>query len=199
MRNSSKNTIIFRLRTDDSGKEPYSQTEFMDKLADGTVNISRTSAGDICICDSLKNDKIMAVCETKPHQEKFYAHKIGEHIYITSRRQIVEGEYFMRMNKIYRHTESFGRTNSNPIIASTDFYFGYTDIVNGNGKTTANQIGVDNGGLVNAPMLPNVPRAFRDLYEKEEGIYEVNVEFSPTMINKDVKRDGITLKTVTPV
>ncbi len=58
----------------------------------------------------------------------FYAQKIGKEIYITSRRQIVHGEYYLRMNKIYRYDESMGKVNSNPIIGTTDFYFGYENI-----------------------------------------------------------------------
>jgi hypothetical protein len=142
----------------------------------------------------------MSKDETKEHQDKFYAHKIGKETYITSRRQIVHGEYFMRMNEIYRYDEKFGKVNSNPIIGSTDFYFGYENVgKDEEGKTIANQIGGGNGVLVNAPMMSNVPRVFRDMFEKDNSIYEVNVEFFPTKFPNGVERDGITIKTVTPV
>jgi len=132
----------------------------------------------------------------KTNQDKFYAHKVGEHIYITSRRQIVHGEYFMRNNEIYRYDGSneaiVGRVNSNPIIGCTDFMFGYTNVgTDEEGSTIANQIGGGNGIRVNKPLVCNIPKEFVAFYEKYKSIYEVKVEFFES--NSD------TIKTVTPV
>ena len=128
--------------------------------------------------------------ETKEHQDKFYAHKIGKEIYITSRRQIVHDEYFIRMDEICRFDKSVDDVNSNPIIGSTDFYFGYLNIEkDSNGNTIGNQIGGEDNVLVNAPMLSNIPRMFREIFEDNQDIHEVKVEYL----------DSITLKKVTPV
>ena len=137
--------------------------------------------------------------ERKPHQDKFYAQKIGKEIYVTSRRQIVKDEYFLRGNTIYRY-DGVGTVNSNPIIGTTDFYFGYENVgKDEDGKTIGNQIGGGNGVLVNAPMISGVPRALRQAFERGEHIYEVEVEFFPTKFPSGVERDGITIKSVTPI
>ena len=127
--------------------------------------------------------------ERKSNQDKFYAQRIGKEIYVTSRRQIVKDEYFLRGGNIHRYN-GVGSDNSNPIIGTTDLYFGYNDIgKNEDGKTIGNQIGGGDGVLVNAPMVSGVPRALREVLERGERIYEVKVEY--------LERNSNIIKTVT--
>ena len=161
----------------------------------------------LAVCDDIV---------VKPHQNKYYVQKIestdnnkafvygketgyyfsfgttnkvekGYHLYVTSRRQIKDGEWFIRNNEFYLHDESMGASNSNPIIATSNFLFGWTNVGQDEKGIPIGNCSKGNGMIIQ-PLYPKVPHAFLNEYILSEGkIHEVNVTFGRNIVESITK------------